>query len=136
MRASSIPRSALGDLVRQSQPTATAKTTTRFAERSNLDILLDEEVSLEGAMAEIAGRFLRGNPAANSTVDALMYTLRKGVGVLKRPDVRRRLACLDEAQMRACAKQLLHRNPEVAKSWAVAEAEAFVAAWMACHGEG
>jgi hypothetical protein len=47
--------------------------------RSNLDLLLDENVSFERALSIMAERQMRGNPAAKSTIDALMYSLRAGV---------------------------------------------------------
>lgn len=101
---------------------------------SNLDLLLDGTVSLAGACGEIADRYLRSNPAASSTIDALMYSLRKGPAVLGRADVQQRLIAVDEDQMRDICKQLRSRHPEVAKSWAVADVEALVLAWAACHG--
>lgn len=101
------PRSTLGNLVRQSQPTATA-------ERTNV-------VETRAA-------------AAASTIDALMYSLRKGIVALSRDDVQQRLVALDEQQMRDVCAQLLKRNSDVTKSWKPDEIEHLVIAWAACHG--
>jgi len=74
-------------------------------------------------------------PAASSTVDALMYSLRQGAVALGRDDVQKRLALLDEEQMRTACTQLLNRNPNVAsRSWKPEEIEYFVLAWAGCHG--
>lgn len=104
-----------------------------LAERDNLDLVLGEDVSLDCAMGIIADRQLRGNPAANSTVDALMAALRGGAKALARDDVQRRVAALDERQMHDCCKELQHRNSNVAKSWTEDEVEKLVATWASCH---
>jgi hypothetical protein len=44
--------------------------------------LLDDSVSLERAHAEMVAHHFKGR-AANSTVEALAFLLRSGVGVLK-----------------------------------------------------
>jgi hypothetical protein len=76
---------------------------------------------------------LYDNPAAQSTIDALMYSLRSGTAALSREDVRQRLAALDENQMRDVCPRLQKRNPNVAKSWTSDEIECFVTAWAARH---
>jgi hypothetical protein len=103
-----------------------------MAERSNLEILLDRNISFDAACSIVADRWMRGNPAAQSTIDALMYSFRSSTTVLSRPDVQRRLAMLDERQMRNCCALLQNRN--VAKSWTANEAEMFVIVWARCHG--
>ena len=101
--------------------------------RSNLDLLLDEEgVSFNYALNIIADRQLRGKEAAQSTIDALLYSLRAGATALARDDVQRRIAMLAERQMHDCCKQLQHRN--IAKSWTRDEIEKLVALWASCHG--
>jgi hypothetical protein len=56
-----------------------------ITKRSNLDILLDETISFDTAMHIISDRQMRGNPAAQSTIDTLMYSLRSGTPALKTP---------------------------------------------------
>jgi len=73
-------------------------------------------------------------PAASSTVDALMYSLRQGAGALALTHVQRRLAELNDEQMRSVCAQLLNRIPNVARSWKQDDIEYFVLAWAACHG--
>jgi hypothetical protein len=104
-----------------------------LAKRDNLDLLLDEDVSFACAMGIIGDRQLRGNPAAKSTVDAMMHSLRAGAKALARDDVQRRVAMLEEQQMHDCCKELQHRNSNVAKSWTKDEVERLVATWASCH---
>jgi hypothetical protein len=122
------PRSSLSNLVRQKPVSVSDRP------RDDREVLFDETLSLDGAMSIVAGRQLRGSPAANSTVDALMYSLRSGVNALARNDVQPRIAMLDERQMHACCKELQHRNPDIAKSWTKDEIEKLVALWASCHG--
>jgi len=102
-----------------------------LAKRSNLDLLLAEDVSFECAVGIIADRQLCSRAAAaNSTVDALMYGLRAGVKALERGDVQRRITALDEPRMHDCAKALQQRR---AKPWSKDEIRMFVAMWVECH---
>jgi hypothetical protein len=84
-------------------------------------------------MSEIADRYMRGNPVAQSTIDALMYSLRSGCGVLSRRDVQQGLTAVDEKLLHDICKQLQNRNPNVAKSWTVEQVEQLVTARAACH---
>ena len=86
-----------------------------------------------GALWEALNDPRRYGGAAQSTIDALMYSLRSGTPALKRQDVRQRIAAVDERQMRNICKQLQNRNPKVAKSWTAEEVEAFVIVWAMCH---
>jgi hypothetical protein len=73
------------------------------------------------------------NPAAQSTIDALLYSLRSGVAALARQDVQRRLAAADENQLRQMCALLQRRNPRIAPSWSDAEIENLIEAWAARH---
>jgi hypothetical protein len=72
--------------------------------------------------------------AAASTVEALAYSLRAGVGVLSRKDVRQRLTALDENQLRAMCARLQRRNGRIAPPWPDADIDPLIEAWTACHG--
>jgi hypothetical protein len=63
--------------------------------------------------------------AAKSTLDALMYALRRGISALNDGSNMRRLAELDGMQMRDVVIQLQNRT--VAKSWTEDEVAALVA---------
>jgi type II secretory pathway component PulF len=63
-------------------------------ECSNLDLLLDESISLDRAMTIIADRQL--NKATETVIEAVIYSLRSGTRALSRSDVRERLSHVDE----------------------------------------
>jgi hypothetical protein len=80
--------------------------------RTNLELLLDEH-SLDSACAQIADRQMRGNPAAQSTVDALLYEFRtKGAAALEAPNCQRRLASLSTAQVGEVIEALDRLRPK------------------------
>jgi hypothetical protein len=74
------------------------------------------------------------NHAAASTVEALMYSLRRGVDELASPDTQRRLSELDEGQLRAVCERLQNFKPEIAAAWGPEEIEALMNIWSAVHG--
>jgi hypothetical protein len=105
-----------------------------LARRSNLDLLLAEDVSFDCAVGIIADRQFCGVPAAKSTIDALMYSLRAGVKALARDDVQRRVAMLDEDQLRDICVILQKRNARFARAWTGDEIKYLVMMWAAGHG--
>jgi hypothetical protein len=77
-------------------------------ELDRLRKLLDDDVSLERAWHEINKRA----DAADSTVEALMFSLReRGVAALSEPETRRRLANLSSAQVREVLARLIALRP-------------------------
>src|SRR5262245_10615956 len=96
--------------------------------------LLDGDVSLERAWHELNAEKLRGR-AADSTVEALMFSLRSGVSVLKRPDTLRRLSELSEAQLREVVVRLQKFKPEIAPAWTVEDVEILVGVRNRLHGK-
>lgn len=86
--------------------------------------LLDPKISLDRVWFEINAH--RGS-AASSTVEALMYQLRKGTDALAQPDTLRRLAELDDAQMLKVAADLQQFKPEIAPAWTTDQLEVLAA---------
>src|SRR5262245_52894044 len=74
------------------------------------------------------------NHAVASTVEALMYSLRRGVDELAKPDTQRRLSELSEDQLRAVCERLQNFKPEIAPAWTPEEIEALTSIWSAVHG--
>lgn len=72
--------------------------------------------------------------AAQSTIDALLYSLRLGVEVLTRDDVQHRLAVVHEYQLREMIALLQKRNGKIAPPWQDSEIEKLIQAWTLCHG--
>jgi hypothetical protein len=72
--------------------------------------------------------------AAQSTIDALMYSLRGGIAVLTRDDVRDRLAVVADDQLREMIALLQKRDGRIAPAWSDGDIEKLVETWTACHG--
>jgi hypothetical protein len=88
-------------------------------------LLEDEDVSLERAQHEI----MRAKPAPEATIDALVYSLRRGINELTSPDAKRRLSELSEDQLRAVCERLRNFKPEIASAWTPEEVEALTVIW-------
>src|SRR5262249_25646054 len=67
--------------------------------------------------------------AAHSAVDALMYSLRRGIEAITEPDNQRRLAELSEDQLLAVCQRLQNFKPNIASAWPPEEVEAIVSIW-------
>jgi hypothetical protein len=69
-----------------------------------------------------------------STIDAVMYSLRGGAAVLSREDVRRRLAVISEPQLLKMIDTLQKRDGRIAPRWSDDEVEQLMQTCAACHG--
>jgi hypothetical protein len=85
--------------------------------------LLDPKVSLERAWHEFNARACDGRAAA-STVEALMFSLRRGPGALAHPNTLRRLAELNEQQLLTVMTRLQKFKPHIAPAWTPEQVEA------------
>jgi hypothetical protein len=93
--------------------------------------LLDESVSLERAYHKVVA--LNVNEAPQATVEALMYSLRRGIEVITEPDNQRRLAELSEDHVLAVCQRLQNFKPNIAPAWSPKELEAIVSIWSTVH---
>jgi hypothetical protein len=75
--------------------------------------LLEDDVSLERAYHEL----MRNRPAPKATVEALVYSLRRGVDALAEPPAVRRLAELSDDQLLEVGERLRKFKPEIARAW-------------------
>jgi hypothetical protein len=91
---------------------------------------LEPNPDIQRAYAELNPR----NHAAASTIEALMYALRRGVNELTKPDTQRRLSELSEDRLHAVCERLQNLKPEIAPAWAPEEIEALMNIWSAVHG--
>jgi hypothetical protein len=92
--------------------------------------LLADNVSLDRAWAEINGN----RPTPEATIEALVYSLRRGAAELSKPDTLRRLSELDKAQLKAICRHLQNFNPEIAPPWPPEDVAALIAKWRELHG--
>jgi hypothetical protein len=67
--------------------------------------------------------------AAASTIDALAFSLRRGVAELANADSRRRLSELSDEQVRIVCRRLQSFKPEIATPWPPEELEALMIIW-------
>lgn len=78
-------------------------------------------------------RFMRGRPVPEATLDALVYSLRRGVDELTNADTLHRLSGLDEGQLKAVCRRIQSFNPEIATPWSSDEVAALIAKWRELH---
>jgi hypothetical protein len=95
-----------------------------------LRALMADDVSLDHAWRELNAT----SRAARSTVEALMYSLRDGVGALACGDTVRRLSELSDAQIREVAVRVQKFKPHIAPAWTVEDVEVLFAARSKVHG--
>jgi hypothetical protein len=72
--------------------------------------------------------------AAQSTIDAVMYSLRGGTAVLSRADVCGRLAVIGKHQLHEMIVLLQKRDGRIAPRWSDDDIKKLLAAWASCHG--
>jgi hypothetical protein len=61
---------------------------------------------------------------AKATVDALMFSLRRGINELTQPGTLRRLSTLDQGQVKDVCRRVQVFKPEIATPWSPEEAAA------------
>jgi hypothetical protein len=88
-------------------------------------LLANDDISYERAYYET----LRDRSAPEATIDALVYSLRRGINELTSPDAKRRLSELSEDQLRAVCERLRNFKPEIAPAWTPEEVEALTVIW-------
>jgi hypothetical protein len=91
--------------------------------------------------ATAAGRRLQHlsgvrNGAPTSTVEALMFELRRGVEALTEPDVLHRLSQLSQAQLLEVCERLQNFKPGIATTWTPEEVDALAELWSKVHENG
>jgi hypothetical protein len=96
-----------------------------FSHLKPLRPLLDDDVSLERAYHKIR----RARPAPESLVEALMYSLRRGVHELTRRDAQQRLSALNEDQLEAVCLRVQAFKPEIARAWSADDTDLLISAW-------
>jgi hypothetical protein len=96
------------------------------AELARVRRLPGSDVSLARAWYELSRTCGR---AAGSTVDALVFALRRGLDAIKHPDNHRRLGELSDAQMGEVAGRVQKFMPHVASAWESADVAALISLW-------
>jgi hypothetical protein len=76
----------------------------------------------------------RDRPTPQATIEALVYSLRRGPAKLSKPDTLRRMSELDKAQLKAICRRLQNFKPEFAPPWPPEDVAALIAKWRELHG--
>jgi hypothetical protein len=92
--------------------------------------LMDDSVSLDRAWHELN---IRNRPAASATLEALVFSLRRGVQELLQPDTRRRLSELAEDQVEAVCHRIQNFKPAIAPAWPSDDVGLLISAWGRRH---
>jgi hypothetical protein len=92
---------------------------------AQLGRLMADNVSLERAYHEL----VRNRPALSSLVEALVFSLRRGVDELIQPDTQRRLSALAEDQLEAVCFRVRAFQPKIAPAWSAADVDLLISAW-------
>ena len=87
--------------------------------------LLADDVSFERAWH----RLNRHDRAASSTVDALMFSVRRGLSALAEPAAQRRLSELSEEQVCEVYARVQRFKPHIAPAWSEADGDALLGLW-------
>ncbi|HKF13085.1 MAG TPA: hypothetical protein VKB89_30970 [Xanthobacteraceae bacterium] len=93
-----------------------------------LQRLLAGDISLERVW-----HHLRPKGTAASTVEALMYSLRRGLDELSRPDTQRRLPELNKEQLEAVCLRVQTFEPNIAPAWSADGVDLLISAWRKFH---
>jgi len=102
--------------------------------RGGFEAFHADDISLDRAYAEMISDRLRDR-AADSTVEALMFSLRSGLAALGKPDALRRLSQCSDEQARAVAVRVQKFKPEIAPAWTLENVEVLLVAWSKIHGQ-
>jgi hypothetical protein len=89
-------------------------------------------LACEQADREQQPREIRGAAAmaaAPTTIEALMFSLRRGVSELARPDTLRRLSMLDQSQLEAVCVRVQAFQPRIAPVWCADDVDLLISAW-------
>jgi hypothetical protein len=95
-------------------------------------LLEDDGISFGRAHREVNAARLSGR-AAVSTVEALMFSLRRGVEALTDTDAQHRLSELSEEQLRTVCERLQNFKVNIAPAWTHEDVGALISIWSTIH---
>ena len=92
---------------------------------------MDDDVSIERAWHKIDPN----DRAAASTVEALKFSLRRGINELAQPSTLRRLSTLDEYQLEDVCLRVQAFQQRIASAWSAADVDLLISAWTKFRGQ-
>jgi hypothetical protein len=87
--------------------------------------LMANDISIDRAWHELEAD--RGAPKA--TVDALMFSLRRGINELTQPSTLRRLSTMDEYQLEDVCLRVQVFQQRIVPAWSAADVDLLISAW-------
>jgi hypothetical protein len=92
---------------------------------AHLRRLMADEISIDRAWHELEA----DRTAPKATVDALMFSLRRGINELTQPSTLRRLSTLDEYQLEDVCLRVQAFQQRIAPAWSAADVDLLISAW-------
>jgi hypothetical protein len=87
--------------------------------------LLANDISYDRAYGEI----MRDRSEPEATIDAFVYSLRRGVSALAEPDTQRRLSALDRDQLKDVCRRVQAFKSGIAEPWSTDAVAILISAW-------
>jgi len=84
-----------------------------------------DDISIDRAWHELKA----DRTAPKATVDALMFSLRRGANELTQPDTQWRLSALDVDQLEDICLRVQAFRPGIAPAWSAADVDLLISAW-------
>jgi hypothetical protein len=93
--------------------------------------LMADDISIDRAWHELEA----DRTAPKATVDALMFSLRRGINELTQPSTLRRLSMLDEYQLEDVCLRVQAFQQRIAPPWSAADVDLLISAWRKFRGQ-
>ena len=93
--------------------------------------LMTDDISIDHALHELAA----DRTAPKATVDALVFSLRRGINELTQPSTLRRLSTLDEYQLGDVCLRIQAFQRRIAPAWSAADVDLLISAWRKFRGQ-
>ena len=98
---------------------------------AHLRRLMADDISIDRAWHELEA----DRTAPKATVDALMFSLRRGINELTQPSTLRRLSTLDEYQLEDVCLRVQAFQQRIAPAWSAADVDLLISAWRKFRGQ-
>jgi|SRR5262245_20149220 len=93
--------------------------------------LMADDISIDHAWHELEA----DRTAPKATVDALMFSLRRGINELTQRSTLRRLSTLDEYQLEDVCLRVQAFQQRIAPAWCAADVDLLISAWRKFRGQ-
>ena len=98
---------------------------------AHLRRLMADDISIDRAWHELEA----DRTAPKATVEALMFSLRRGINELTQPSTLRRLSTLDEYQLEDVCLRVQAFQQRIAPAWSAADVDLLISAWRKFRGQ-